>query len=49
MDLDPAMLQTLAAVVREGTFDRAATQLHVTPLPCRNGSARWSPPWVGSW
>ena len=31
MDLDPAMLQTLAAVVREGTFDRAATQLHVTP------------------
>lgn len=31
MDLDPSALRTLAAVVREGTFDRAARSLHVTP------------------
>ena len=31
MDLDPVALATLAAVVQEGTFDRAATRLRVTP------------------
>ena len=31
MDLDPVGLATLAAVVREGTFERAAARLHVTP------------------
>ncbi|WP_151526573.1 LysR family transcriptional regulator ArgP [Serinicoccus kebangsaanensis] len=31
MDLDPAALDTLACVVREGTFDRAAARLRVTP------------------
>ena len=29
--LDPTQLQTLAAVVREGSFERAAARLHVTP------------------
>ncbi|WP_076482817.1 LysR family transcriptional regulator ArgP [Williamsia sterculiae] len=31
MDIDSAGLLTLAAVVREGTFDAAATALHITP------------------
>lgn len=31
MDIDPVGLRTLASVVREGTFDRAAQQLHITP------------------
>lgn len=31
MLLDPAALQALAAVVREGSFERAARRLHVTP------------------
>ncbi|WP_298888152.1 LysR family transcriptional regulator ArgP [uncultured Serinicoccus sp.] len=31
MDLDPVALTTLSAVVQEGTFDRAATRLRVTP------------------
>lgn len=31
MSLDPVGLQTLTAVVREGTFERAAARLHVTP------------------
>lgn len=31
MDLDPARLDALAAVVEEGTFDAAARRLHVTP------------------
>lgn len=31
MDLDPTALQTLVTVVQEGTFDRAASRLHVTP------------------
>lgn len=31
MDLDPVALATLSAVVQEGTFDRAATRLRVTP------------------
>jgi LysR family transcriptional regulator, chromosome initiation inhibitor len=31
MELDPAQLAALAAVVSEGTFDAAARRLHVTP------------------
>jgi len=31
MELDPARLDALAAVVEEGTFDAAARRLHVTP------------------
>lgn len=31
MRLDPVALSTLTAVVREGTFERAAARLHVTP------------------
>lgn len=31
MELDPAQLTALAAVVSEGTFDAAARRLHVTP------------------
>lgn len=31
MRLDPVALTTLSAVVQEGTFDRAAAALHVTP------------------
>ena len=31
MDLDPARLDALAAVVEEGSFDAAARRLHVTP------------------
>lgn len=31
MTVDPVALATLAAVVREGTFERAAARLHVTP------------------
>lgn len=31
MSLDPVALQTLATAVREGTFERAAARLHVTP------------------
>lgn len=31
MRLDPVALTTLAAVVHEGTFERAAARLHVTP------------------
>lgn len=31
MSLDPVALATLAAAVREGTFERAAARLHVTP------------------
>ena len=31
MSLDPVALATLTAVVREGTFERAAARLHVTP------------------
>jgi LysR family transcriptional regulator, chromosome initiation inhibitor len=31
MRLDPVALATLSAVVHEGTFERAATRLHVTP------------------
>lgn len=31
MNLDPTALETLVTVVQEGTFDRAAARLHVTP------------------
>jgi len=31
MNLDHAQLRALAAVVREGSFERAAAALHVTP------------------
>lgn len=31
MDLDPARLDALAAVVEEGSFDAAARRLHITP------------------
>jgi LysR family transcriptional regulator (chromosome initiation inhibitor) len=31
MKVDPVALSTLQAVVREGTFERAASRLHVTP------------------
>jgi len=31
MTIDPVGLATLAAAVREGTFERAAARLHVTP------------------
>lgn len=31
MNVDPVALRTLTAVVREGTFERAAARLHVTP------------------
>ncbi|MDR6868085.1 LysR family transcriptional regulator (chromosome initiation inhibitor) [Microbacterium resistens] len=31
MNIDPALAQTVAAVIDEGTFDRAARRLHVTP------------------
>lgn len=31
MSIDPVGLSTLTAVVREGTFERAAARLHVTP------------------
>lgn len=31
MQLDPVALATLSAVVEEGTFERAASRLHVTP------------------
>lgn len=31
MSVDPVALTTLTAVVREGTFERAAARLHVTP------------------
>src|SRR3954454_70032 len=31
MDLDPAQLRALDATVREGTLDRAARTLHLTP------------------
>ena len=31
MEIDPVGLATLGAVVREGTFERAAARLHVTP------------------
>ncbi|MFX0539338.1 LysR family transcriptional regulator ArgP [Ornithinimicrobium sp. Y1847] len=31
MNIDPVALQTLSAVVRERTFERAAARLHITP------------------
>ena len=31
MDISQEGLRTLAAVLREGTFDAAATALHITP------------------